>query len=254
MVATTCVHCAKVARISYFPRRGQWTDPLFGWLSIGLHQWLSGNQQTIVTVVDELDGLFRAQEPDGTSVKWKIGLCENCRRPLFLVLDEAEQRVVRTFPPVSLERPPHVPEGVADDFVEARLCLSVGAYKATAAMCRRALQAAALQKGAGKGELVAQIDKLVEKGALNSSLAEAAHQVRYFGNYGAHPDADGLGDVSEGEAESICDLTWQVLEGLYVNPARVAAVKAALVGRKAGAPVAVQTAAEQQEPPVEEQP
>jgi hypothetical protein len=239
MVATTCVHCSKVARIGYFPVPGQWTDPLFAWLRRETHQWLSNNQSQIVSMVNELDSLFTSQESDGSLAKWRIGLCENCRRPLFLVLDQGEQRVIRTFPPVSLERAPHVPEGVADDFVEARLCLSVGANKAAAAMCRRALQAAALQKGAGKGDLVAQIDKLVEKGTLNASLADAAHQVRYFGNYGAHPDSDGL--------------TWQVLEGLYVNPARVAAVKAALVDKKAGPRSAVQTAAEEA-PSVDEQP
>jgi hypothetical protein len=248
------VHCGKVANIKYFPKYNEWTDPLLSWTASSLHQWLGSNASSIVQLVNELDSRLRLPVPEGNPEKWRIGLCEGCQRPLFLVLDYNETTILRTFPPVSLERPAHVPEGVAADYVEASLCLSVGAYKAAAAMCRRALQAAALQKGAGKGDLVAQIDKLVENGALNASLADAAHQVRYFGNYGAHPDGDGLGEIAEGEAESICDLTWQVLEGLYVNPARVEAVKAALAAKKTRPSSAVEVPAEQQGPSVEEQP
>jgi hypothetical protein len=99
-------------------------------------------------------------------------------------------------------------------------------------MCRRALQAAALDKKCKRDKLEAQLDALVSMGVLNASLAQVAHQVRHFGNYGAHPDADGLGEVTREEATSICDLTWQVLEDLYVNPARVAAVESALASKR----------------------
>jgi hypothetical protein len=252
MAATTCVHCGKAARISYFPRYGQWTDPLFGWLSTDLHYWLSQNQGQILKVVSELDSLLRVQEPGGASVKWRIGLCENCRRPLFVVLDEQETEIIRTFPPISLERPPHVPIGVADDYVEATLCLSVGAYKAAAAMCRRALQAGALDKACKRAKLKTQLNELSQKGLLNPSLLKVAHQVRYFGNYGAHPDEDGLGDVTQEEAETIRDLTWQVLEDLYINPARVEAMEKALTDKKAEREAAPEPAAEEAQPPAEE--
>jgi hypothetical protein len=232
MPATTCVHCGKVANIKYFPKSNEWTDPLLSWISTSLHQWLGSNANSIVQLVNELDSRLRLPVPEGNPEKWRIGLCEGCQRPLFLVLDYNETTILRTFPPVSLERPADVPEGVAADYVEASLCLSVGAHKAAAAMCRRALQAAALDKGCKRRKLNSQLDELSKKGLLNPSLLEVAHQVRYFGNYGAHPDEDGLGGVSQDEADTIHKLTWQVLEDLYVNPARVGAMKAALAGKK----------------------
>jgi hypothetical protein len=199
-----------------------------------------------------LDALLRVQEADGAWVKWRIGLCENCRRPLFVVLDEQETEIIRTFPPVSLDKPSHVPSGVADDYVEATLCLSVGAYKAAAAMCRRALQSAALDKGCKHAKLNAQLNELSQKGLLNPSLLKVAHQVRYFGNYGAHPDEDGLGDVTQKEADTIRDLTWQVLEDLYVNPARVEAMEAALTQKEAERGHAGEADAEELQPSAEE--
>jgi hypothetical protein len=194
---------------------------------------LSQNHGQILRVVNELDLLLRVQEPDGTWVKWRIGVCENCHRPLFLIVDDQETEIIRTFPPVSLERPPDIPIGVADDYVEASLCLAVGAYKAAAAMCRRALQAAALEKECKEQRLIDQLDELGQKGLLIPSLVEAAHQVRYYGNYGAHPDKDGLGDVDQKEAETICGLTWEVLENLYITPARIGAIRSVLTGKKA---------------------
>jgi len=253
MAATTCVHCGKAARISYFPKQGHWNDPLLAWTTnVSLQQWLVQNQNTIRDLVDQLDALLRVQEPDGAWVKWRIGLCENCRRPLFVVLDEQETEILRTFPPVSLERPPDIPAGVADDYVEASLCLAVGAYKAAAAMCRRALQAAALDEGCEQALLIKQLDELGEKGLLNASLLEVTHQVRHFGNYGSHPDEDGLGDISQEEADTIHKLTWQVLEDLYINPARVGAMKSALIQKKVQRSPAGEADAEEPRPSAEE--
>lgn len=253
MVATTCPHCGILAEITYFPKRRSWTEPLLSWISSPRHQWLSSQQNQIVDFVDEIDALFTVPTAEGGAGKWKMARCGGCRRPLFVILDEGENRVLRTFPPISLARPSDIPIGVADDYVEATLCLSVGAYKAAAAMCRRALQAAALEKGCKRAKLMKQLNELSQKGLLNSSLLKVAHQVRYFGNYGAHPDEDGLGDVTEKEAETIRDLTWQVLEDLYINPARVEAMEAALTQKEAERGHAAEPPAEQAQPPEPEQ-
>jgi hypothetical protein len=253
MVATTCPHCGILAEITYFPKYHSWTEPLLSWISSSKHQWLSGQRSTILEVVDEIDRLFTVPMPQGAPEKWKMARCGGCRQPLFVILDEQESRVLRTFPPISLERPPDVPIGVADDYVEATLCLSVGAYKAAAALCRRALQAAALDKGCKRRKLSLQLDELGKRGLLNPSLLDVAHQVRYFGNYGAHPDEDGLGDISQEEAENIHELAWQVLEDLYVNPARVQAMKAALTQKKAERGPAPEAVGEEREPSVSEE-
>jgi hypothetical protein len=248
MVATTCPHCGILAEITYFPKYHSWTEPLLSWISASRHQWLSGQRDGILDIVDQINALFTLPTSEGGAEKWKMARCGACRRPLFVILDEGEDRVLRTFPPISLERPPDVPIGVADDYVEATLCLSVGAYKAAAAMCRRALQASAVEKGCKQEVLIKQLDELGEKDLLNASLLEVAHQVRHFGNYGSHPDEDGLGEISQAEAENIHRLTWQVLEDLYVNPARVQAVKAALTQKKGQRAPAAEPPAEEDEP------
>ncbi len=233
MPTTQCVHCGSQSNVTIFPRQNRWDDPLLSWIDDPtLRAWISNQQPTIIQVVNCIDSVLRLQVAEGPAEKWRIGRCENCRRPLFLVVNEAETEIVKTFPPISLDRPDHIPTGVADDYVEGNLCLSVGAHKASAAMFRRALQSAALEKGAEKENLIKQLDALAAKGLLNASLVDVAHQIRHFGNFGAHPDSDGLGDVSKDEAKAIKELTWQVLEALYLNPARVAAMKAALAAKK----------------------
>ena len=50
-----------------------------------------------------------------------------------------------------------IPEAIASDFSEALRCRHVNAYRATAVMCRRALQASAVEQGAKESALIKQI-------------------------------------------------------------------------------------------------
>ena len=234
MASATCVHCGYRVSVTFFPRAGRWDDPLLNWISDpGLRRWISEQQGNLGQVINAIDAVTTVLGPDGALEKWRIGRCEECKKPLFVVLDAGEQQIKRTFPPTALDRPEHIPNGVAEDFVEGNLCLSVGAHKAAVGMCRRALQAAALNKKCKKSDkLMDQLDELGKRGDLNTTLLEAAHQVRHFGNYGSHPDQDGLGQIAEEEARAVRDLTWQVLEDLYVNPEKVKAVKRALAAKR----------------------
>jgi Domain of unknown function (DUF4145) len=184
--------------------------------------WMNAQSTALANLFDSIGEVLTVRKGDRPVEKWRIGRCENCLEPMFVIVDEAETAVMRTFPAISLQRPEHIPPAVADDFVEGQLTLSVGAFKSAVTTFRRSLQAAALEQGSDpKLKLVKQLDELGEKGALNQSLLKVAHQVRHFGNYGAHPDEDGLGDVTEDEARAVGELTWQVLEDLYVNPAKL---------------------------------
>lgn len=238
MASTTCVHCGNRVSVTFFPRAGRWDDPLLSWIGDpGLRGWISGQQGMVQGIISCIDAVMTLRHEDGIREKWRIGRCEECQKPLFVVMDDGENEIKRVFPPVSLERPQDIPSGVADDFVEGNLCLSVGAYKAAVSLCRRSLQAAALNKKCKKSDrLMHQLDELGDRGDLNASLLAAAHQIRHFGNYGSHPNGDGLGDISEEEAAAVRDLTWQVLEDLYVNPAKVEAVKKALAAKRGDAP------------------
>lgn len=234
MVATKCVHCGNMANVTYFPRQGRSDDPTLTWAdNPALRSWIISQETNLTNLFATIDGVLTFIEQGQQPEKWRVGRCESCKKPLFLVLDQHEQNVLRSFPPVNMNRPKDVPQGVADDFIEGELCVSVGGHKAGVAMFRRALQAAAIDKGARKGTLFEQLEQLGKKGHLNSSLLDVAHGVRHFGNYGAHPEEDGLGEITKPDAEAVRDLTWQVLEDLYINPVKVAGIRATLAARLA---------------------
>jgi hypothetical protein len=92
---------------------------------------------------------------------------------------------------LTLGRFEHVPDTIASDARQGFLCFKVGAWRAAAAMARRALQASAYEKGAPNRKLIAQIDWLADNGIITGQMRDVAHQIRLGGNLGAHPDSDG---------------------------------------------------------------
>ena len=117
-----------------------------------------------------------------------------------------------------------VPANIAADFKEALRCRWIEGFKATVTMCRRAIQASCLGKKADKNKkLVGQIDELAANGVITTSLKDFAHEVRLEGNDGAHPDADGLENVKQKDADDIIEFTREYLHHVYVMPAKLAA-------------------------------
>jgi len=84
-------------------------------------------------------------------------------------------------------------------------------------MSRRAIQAACLQKGASKGDLVNQIKHLEKNGTITKDLSEWATVIRWIGNDAAHPNKD---NVELADAQDILDMAEQFLHVLYVTPAK----------------------------------
>jgi len=117
---------------------------------------------------------------------WWIGICNSCHNPV-LVKNRGEVIYPSPLPTPSDER---IPEHIRKDLDEAKICFSVKAYRACAVMARRAIQAAAIDKGAQKEKLV--------------------------GNDAAHP---GNEEVSKEDAEDILKLAEQFLNVIYVTPA-----------------------------------
>ncbi len=162
--------------------------------------------------------------------------CEACKGFVLVVgqrnlsLGNAGYNLKDFFP---LGRPndhcdPSIPGNIADDFKEALRCRWTKGHKATVTMCRRAIQASCLEKGADKKKkLTAQIDELATKGVITQPLKEFAHEVRLEGNDGAHPDSDGLENVQPKDADDIIEFTREYLHHVYVMPAKLAARKGA---------------------------
>ena len=112
-----------------------------------------------------------------------------------------------------------IPQDVLDDYEEALKCQSIKANRAACAMFRRALQSALIQLGAdSKLELIKQIESL---SALPSNVKDWAHQIRIFGNWGAHPDKDNLKDVYESDATETHDFMSKFLLYVFIMPEKV---------------------------------
>ncbi|HTD24537.1 MAG TPA: DUF4145 domain-containing protein [Terriglobales bacterium] len=118
-----------------------------------------------------------------------------------------------------------VPAMVKEDFAEALRCQWIRAYKACVVMCGRAIQTSALALGAKGSRLVDQIDDLHKSGKITESLRDFAHEVRLVRNDGAHPDKDGLADVTPEDAMDVIEFTRQYLEHVYIMPAKLKARK-----------------------------
>lgn len=116
-------------------------------------------------------------------------------------------------------------KGVADDFAEALRCQWVKSYKACVVMCARAIQGSAIALGAKKKRLTDQIDELFAQGKITEALKDFAHAVRVTRNMGAHPDKDGLEEVTEQDAKDIVEFTREYLHHVYVMPAKLKARK-----------------------------
>lgn len=78
------------------------------------------------------------------------------------------------------------PPPVLADLDEARKCLSVGAFNATAVMARRVLEGLVDGQGAEGRTLHDKLQYLATAGAIDPRLAEWADALRVVGNQGAH--------------------------------------------------------------------
>ncbi len=113
---------------------------------------------------------------------------------------------------------PSVPEEVFHDYTEAVKCYNVGAYRAAVAMARRALQQAAEAKGASKKDTLSnQIKWLFDQNLIDTATKNLADGVRWFGNFGAHPQEDLLFQVTKEDAELAIKVLRQRLIKLYAQ-------------------------------------
>lgn len=117
-----------------------------------------------------------------------------------------------------------VPPAIADDAKEALLCFQVHAWKATAIMCRRVIEGTCEEKGATGSNLKEEIDDLFAKGHITDQLKQWAHQLRHFGNFGAHLTS--FGSITDSDAAAMIDFMFSFLRYVYEMPAKIAAAQA----------------------------
>ena len=112
-----------------------------------------------------------------------------------------------------------IPEEVVIDYQEALKCRALDAKRAGCAMFRRALQSSLLILGANhKLDLIKQIESLNN---LPTDIKDWAHQIRIFGNWGAHPDKDNLKEVDETDLDEAYDFISKFLLYVFIMPEKV---------------------------------
>ena len=135
------------------------------------------------------------------------------------------------FPPMPLQEDfPDVPQHIAEAATEATLCRSLGAYRAVGSLARAVVEATAKDKGVKGKDLKERIDNMRGQGLIRAGTAEAAHEVRYFGNDMAHGDF--VDPVDEDDADEVLALMKEVLQEVYQGPARVARQRAKREAKK----------------------
>lgn len=164
--------------------------------------------------------------PQSGSYKMGVWTCQSCGGPVVGMFDDDEEGPDPRFHFPRSAITPQLGSGtpplVAEDASEAYVCLSAGAWRAAAAMARRAIQAAALDQGAPADlKLQPQIDWLEGERIITPLMKEAAHKIRLGGNLGAHPSADGLRDVDEDAAKRVVEFMRQFLWMLYEYPVQL---------------------------------
>tara|TARA_R110000868_G_C10830353_1_gene759334 strand:- start:538 stop:1236 length:699 start_codon:yes stop_codon:yes gene_type:complete len=120
---------------------------------------------------------------------------------------------------ISNEDVAFIDANVLADYKEALKCMSIGADKAACSMFRRALQLSLVVLGANpKDDLIKQINSLA---SLPGDIKDWAHQIRIFGNWGAHPDRDNLKNIEATDSEEVHDFVSKFFMYTFIMPEKV---------------------------------
>ena len=86
-------------------------------------------------------------------------------------------------------------------------------------MFRRALQSALVILGSNHDlDLINQINSL---DSLPPDIKDWAHQIRIFGNWGAHPDKDNLKEVDADDVAEVHDFISKFFTYMFIMPEKV---------------------------------
>lgn len=152
-----------------------------------------------------------------------VSRCPNCLMHYALYRDNRNNVVWWDPHTARPDVPEGVPRPILDDYIEGQRGLANELYRSAAAMFRRAVQGASIDKGAPDKPLRDQIDWLADSNKITPDMKDWAHELRLFGNAGVHPGKDLLDTVSGPEAQDAFVFAKSFLEYLYVMPHRVAA-------------------------------
>jgi len=148
----------------------------------------------------------------------------NCKKETIFVYEGASVPMSVTDIPVKLihqfptkEGTTHesIPDDIAESYKQGVRCLNANAPIGAVTCFRRSLQQICKNKNTTKKDLNDQIDEVIPV-----PLKDIAHEIRLWGNFGAHPD-DFIKNVTKDDAEEIKDFIDSIFETVYITPHRV---------------------------------
>lgn len=170
-------------------------------------------------------GVDSEQPITGEHVVYVVCRCPRaeCKGFVFAVIDAATRKVKEAFPYTRATADSfdhHIPAFIRDDMAQATRSFYASAPKGTVVLCRRVIQDIAKDKKIDGDTNKLQILAMHTSGLITKSMFDSAHEIRHYGGYGAHPQDDGLDDISPEIAESLLELTNQFLQNIYVMAGR----------------------------------
>jgi len=151
---------------------------------------------------------------------------KDCWQLVFLKVLKNDDRVVEIYPypnstPESFSD--SIPKAIREDMAEAMKCYHAGALRMAIVACRRVIQDIARDKKIDADSNREQIKAMLDKGIITAPMSDAAQEIRHFGGYGAHPQDDGLDNITKDIAAGMLDLTDWFLKVTYEMTGRATA-------------------------------
>lgn len=124
-----------------------------------------------------------------------------------------------------------VPPEISAAASEAWASYSYGAFRGAMAIARAVVEATAKERNATGNTLYARIEKLKDEQIIRAVIADAAHEIRFFGNDIAHGDF--AEEIDEGDVLQALELMDLVLSEVYESVAKIASVREKRLAAKA---------------------
>ena len=154
-----------------------------------------------------------------TRILYILMRCANCGRAGLAKIHDTGQVIdgkLEWFFPNALNHvslPKGIPEGVIEEFKEAELCASVGAWRAASALFRSCLEKLLKVNGYNKGNLADKINMATGDGIITAARRQKAHDdIRVLGNDVMH---DEWREITEEEVELSHHYIHRILEDFY---------------------------------------
>ena len=171
-------------------------------------------------------------EQDGGDLDWfyHIGQCMNqeCQKFIMFVYkrDPKGPSVLHPSAPIPVilvhhysTRSPNMHESIDENaknsYLEGIQCMDVGANHAAVLMFRRALQDVCIEQNTTEDKLNNQIDEV-----FPDRMKDAAHEIRLWGNFGAHPD-EIIQIVQEEDSIQMKELLDLIFQDIYIMPFKI---------------------------------